>query len=142
MAAVGEVLLRWGYLETEMLKKISESGYGPTPHSTPIRQWRLVSARSASDLSAWTDEIERAARLRNLLAHGLIGGSAQPVKGDPGVTCRDLDGACRFISCDDFTGAQSLDSLRLRLFREPDDLLRARQPSPQSDDGRRKSRHG
>lgn len=143
MAAVGEVLLRWGYLETEMLKKISESGCGPISRAAPIQQWRLVSARSASDLSAWTDEIERAARLRNLLAHGLIGGSAQPVNGDPGVTCRDLDGACRFISCDALIAeAQSLDGLRLRLFREPDDLLRARQPSPQSDDGRRKNRHG
>ena len=126
MAAVGEVMLRWGYLEVEMLKKLAESGYGPLPRAAPIQQWRLASARSASDLSAWTDEIERAVQIRNLLAHGLIGGSSQPADGAPVVICRDIEGEHHSVSYDALiAAAQNLDLLRLRLHREPDTLLRS-----------------
>ena len=124
MAAVGEVMLRWGYLEVEMLKKLASSGYGAMPRATPLQQWRIVSARAASDVSAWTEEIERSAQVRNLLAHGLIGGHAQPTVGDPGVVCRDMDGQHHEISYDTLTdAAKILDIVRHRLHREPDDLL-------------------
>lgn len=124
MAAVGEVMLRWGYLELEMLKKLARSGHDPIPRAAPLQQWRIVSARSASDVSAWTDEIERSAKIRNLLAHGLIGGYAQPPVGDPSIVCRDLDGQHHGISYDTLIAtAKILDIVRHRLRREPDDLL-------------------
>lgn len=124
MAAVGEVMLRWGYLEVEMLNKLAQSGYGPIPRAAPLQQWRIVSARSASDVSAWTEEIERVAQIRNLLAHGLIGGHAQPAVGDPGIVCRDMDGGHHAISYDTLIDtAKILDIVRHRLRREPDDLL-------------------
>ena len=126
MAAVGEVMLRWGYLEVEMLKKLEASGQGLVPRAAPIQQWRLASARSASDVSAWTEEIEHAVQIRNLLAHGLIGGHSQPAEGDPAVICRDIDGQRHTVSYDALmAAARNLDLLRLRLRREPDDLLRA-----------------
>lgn len=124
MAAVGEVMLRWGYLEVEMLKKLEVSGHALQPRAAPIQQWRLASARSASDVSAWTDEIEHAVQIRNLLAHGLVGGHSQPAEGDPGVICRDIDGEHHSVSYTALIAAsQNLDLLRLRLRREPDDLL-------------------
>lgn len=126
MAAVGEVLLRWGYLELEMLKKLEANGEGSMPRAAPLQRWRVAGVRSSSDVSAWTEEIERAAQIRNLLAHGLIGGHAQPETGVPHVVCRDLDGARHEIKHADLIAtAQHLDVLRLRLCREPDDLLRA-----------------
>jgi len=126
MAAVGEVLLRWGYLELEMLKKLEANGEGSMPRAAPLQRWRVAGVRSSSDVSAWTEEIERAAQIRNLLAHGLIGGHAQPEAGPPHVVCRDLDGMRHEIKhADLIAAAQHLDVLRLRLRREPDDLLRA-----------------
>lgn len=124
MAAVGEVMLRWGFLETEMLTKLAQSGYGPIPRAAPLQQWRIVSALSASDVSAWTEEIERVAQIRNLLAHGLIRGDARPIVGDPGIVCRDMDGQHHAISYESLLDtAKILDVVRLRLHREPDDLL-------------------
>lgn len=61
MAAVGEVMLRWGFLETEMLTKLAQSGYGTMPHAAPLQQWGIVSGGAASDVSAWAEEIERSA---------------------------------------------------------------------------------
>lgn len=126
MAAVGEVMLRWGYLEVEMLKKLEASGYALQSRAAAIQQWRIASARAAPDVSGWADEIERAVQIRNLLAHGLIGGSSQPADGEPAVLCRDIDGEHHSVSYDTLTAAaQNLDLLRLRLRREPDDLLRS-----------------
>ena len=125
MAAVGEVLLRWGYLELEMLKKLEASRELPSGRTGPLQQWRVASARSSSAASAWTAEIERAGQIRNLLAHGLVGGNARPEAGDPHVVCRDLYGSYHHISYAHLVAtAQTLDLLRLRLAREPDDLLR------------------
>lgn len=124
-AAVGEVMLRWGYLEDEMLTKLAKSGNAPLPRAAPIQQWRIASARSASDVSGWTDEIECAAQIRNMLAHGLVGGNSQPADGDPAVICRDMEGQHHSISYAALKAtAQNIDLLRLRLHREPDDLLR------------------
>ena len=124
MAAVGEVLLRWGYLELEMLKKLEIVREGSMPRASPLQQWRAAGARALADVSPWAEEIERAAQIRNLLAHGLIGGHAQPEAGAPHIVCRDLDGASHEIKHADLIAtAQHLDVLRLRLCREPDDLL-------------------
>lgn len=126
MAAVGEVLLRWGHLEVEILKKVTASGYAFAPRVPPIQQLRLASTRTLADIAEWIEEIDRAAQIRNLLAHGLIAGSSQPAEGDPAVVCRDMDGQHHTISYDALIeAAQTLDLLRLRLHREPDDLLRA-----------------
>lgn len=131
MAAVGDVMLRWGYLEIEMLKKLEASGE-QLPRVSPIQQWRVVSKRSHSNVAAWTAEIENAVQIRNLLAHGLVGGYAQPEEGSPRVVCRDIDGERHTVTYVALiSAAQNLDLLRLRLRREPDDLLRSvPDPSP------------
>ncbi len=126
LAAVGEVMLRWGYLEIEMLKKLEASGCEQLPRLSPIQQWRVVSKRSPLSVAAWTAEIETAVQIRNLLAHGLVGGYAQPEEGSPRVVCRDIDGERHTVTYVALiSAAQNLDLLRLRLRREPDDLLRS-----------------
>lgn len=130
MAAVGEVMLRWGYLEIEMLKKLEASGCELPPRLSPIQQWRVASKRSPSNVAAWTAEIENAVQIRNLLAHGLVGGHAQPEEGSPRVVCRDIDDERHDVTYVALiSAAQNLDLLRLRLRREPDDLLRSN-PEP------------
>ncbi len=51
MAAVGEVLLRWGYLELEMLKKLEANREGSMPRASPLQRWRVAAVRSSSDVS-------------------------------------------------------------------------------------------
>lgn len=126
MAAVGEVMLRWGFLEIEMLKKLEASDREQFPRLSPIQQWRIVSKPSSLSVAAWTAEIENAVQIRNLLAHGLVGGHAQPEEGSPRVVCRDIDGEHRDVTYAALvSAAQNLDLLRLRLRREPDELLRS-----------------
>ena len=124
MASVGETLLVWGWLEVEILKKLEASGHALFPRVPPIQQWRIASVRSAADVSSWTVEIERAVQIRNLLAHGLVGGNALPEEGEPFVVCRGMDGQLHTITLNILKEtAQSIDGLRLRLMLEPDDML-------------------
>ena len=122
MAAVGEVMLRWGFLETVMLEKLSECKVELQSMAPPIQRWRKA-AISGSDLfKAWSHEIEHAALTRNLLAHGLNGAHSQP---NPEVTCRHADGHTKTLTYTQLLdAAQEIDLLRLRLRRETADTLR------------------
>ena len=62
LAAVGEVMLRWGYLESAMLKTLGGSS------RTPIVQRWLTTVEPGAEIA---DEIKDAAAVRHLLAHGL-----------------------------------------------------------------------
>ena len=99
MSAVGYVLLYWGLLE--VASKAAERGDIPP------------------DLR----------RVRNLLAHGLIGANARPEDGAaPFVICRGLDGgpevALTLAHLEDV--AQAIDRLRLEM--EAEVRLAARPP--------------
>ena len=105
-------------------EKLEASGHALRPRVPPIQQWRIASARSAADVSSWAVEIERAVQIRNRLAHGLVGGSAQPEEGEPFVVCRGVDGQFHTITLSLLKETvQSIDGLRLRLMSEPDDML-------------------
>ncbi len=113
MAAVGKVMLHWGYLESVMLEKLLECGVELHATAPPIQQWRRASSQLGPTSSAWTDEIERVAVTRNLLAHGLSGARSLP---EPGVRCRQAGGDTVAISYRQLQEAtQQIDRLRLRM---------------------------
>ena len=106
LAAVGEVMLRWGYLESAMLKTLGGSS------RTPIVQRWLAMAEPGAEVA---DEIKDAAAVRHLLAHGLCEIQARPRHGgEAEVVCRDPDDVLVRITFGRLREvAQSLDRLRL-----------------------------
>ena len=106
LAAVGEVMLRWGYLESAMLKTLGGSS------RTPIVQRWLAMAEPGAEVA---DEIKDAAAVRHLLAHGLCEIQARPQNGgEAEVVCRDPEDALVRITLGRLREvAQSLDLLRL-----------------------------
>ena len=106
LAAVGEVMLRWGYLESAMLKALGGSS------RTPIVQRWLATVEPGDGI---VDEIKDAAAVRHLLAHGLCEVQAQPRHGgEAEVVCRDPEDALVRITLGRLREvAQSLDLLRL-----------------------------
>ena len=105
LAAVGEVMLRWGYLESAMLKTLGGSS------RTPIVQRWLAMAEPGAEVA---DEIKDAAAVRHLLAHGLCEIQARPRHGgEAEVVCRDPDDALVRVTLGRLREvAHSLDRLR------------------------------
>jgi len=126
IAAVGEVMLRWGRLEAEMMRRLEGSEHKLSPRAPTIQLWRVVSGQPGSDLAVWNEEIEWAAHVRNLLAHGFVGGVCEPIDGHPAVICRHPDGENRRLTYDTLkAAAQRIDLLQLRLRQETDALRRS-----------------
>lgn len=90
MAAVGETLLAWGYVESAILDRLEaiEGASAKAPKTSPLARWK-VAEPSTPKIGEVLAEIERLADIRNCLAHGL---SAASVNLDdefaPAVTCR------------------------------------------------------
>ena len=103
MAAVGEVLLFWGFLETAMREYLAviHPVEAILPTKAPVlSQWRKVKAdrRDARFVQLFAD-IEEAAELRNCLAHGLSSASADPwSREEAAVICITPDGSRRSIT--------------------------------------------
>lgn len=108
LAAVGEVMLRWGYLESAMLKALGGSSRAPI-----VQRW-LAMAEPGAKIA---DEINDTAAVRHLLAHGLCEIQARPRHGgEAEVVCRDPDDALVRITLGRLREvAQSLDVLRLSI---------------------------
>ena len=90
LAAVGEVLLRWGFLEHEMEKWLVG------PETSILSRWRDTVRRSddvdgtGANLLA---DVKEVASVRNLLAHGLWSASVDTRNGEEAkVVCRATDG--------------------------------------------------
>ncbi len=106
LAAVGEVMLRWGYLESAMLRALGGSSRKPI-----VQRW-LAMAEPGTGIA---DQIQDAAAVRHLLAHGLCEIQAWPNSGgEAEVVCRDPDDLLVRITLGRLRDvAQSLDQLRL-----------------------------
>lgn len=110
LAAVGEVMLRWGYLESAMLKALGGSSRPPI-----VQRWLATAGLGAEVV----DEVKDAAGIRHLLAHGLCEIQARPRHGgEAEVVCRDPDDNLVRIGLGRIREvAQSLDRLRLHVDR-------------------------
>ncbi|MBL8555830.1 MAG: hypothetical protein JNL41_16260 [Phenylobacterium sp.] len=108
LAAVGEVMLRWGYLETAMLKAL-----GDPSRKRIVQRWQEMAKPDVEVVEA----IDAATAVRHLLAHGLCEIQAQPGHGgEAEVVCRDPDDALAPITLGRLREvAQSLDRLRLAI---------------------------
>lgn len=112
LAAVGRILLTWGFLENELLSRLAAAGLAPPfPGQSPLHRWRQAGDRLPERLNALTPEIERAAQTRNLISHGLAGAQSYPT---PEVRCRSHDGASVVMTLADLlVAAEEIDHLRL-----------------------------
>jgi len=126
LAAVGEVLLKWGFLEHDMEKWLrSERRAVERKLSADripiIKLWRDTVRPSATDVtgirSALLADVEEVASVRNSLAHGLWSASANPWNGKQAeVVCRARDGTCRSIAYSELLETERrLHSLRERV---------------------------
>lgn len=115
LAGVGRVLLVWGWLETELTATLDATDAPPLTARSPLQRWRRAAALLPASLAALTPEIERAARLRHLIAHGLNGAQSHPT---PEVRCRRGDGASVVMPLADLVeAAEEIDRLRLAIRR-------------------------
>ena len=115
LAGVGRVLLVWGWLESGLTATLDAAGALSLPGRSPLQRWRLSADILPASLASLTPEIERAARLRHLIAHGLIGAQSYP---SPEVRVRTQTGAVVAITLADLDQAvQDLDRLRLAIRR-------------------------
>ncbi len=117
MAAVGEVMLTWGFLEAAMIQALG------VPARAPIVGRWLAAAGPGWPMG---DSIKDAAAVRNLLAHGLCAIEAQPTAGEEArVFCRDPD-----------NGSVSLPLSRLReVIRNLDAVRREIERAARAGDG-------
>ena len=94
MAAVGEVLLCWGYVEAAILDRLAAIGeYTTMPLKTsPLARWKKAE-RATDRIAELQAAIERLADIRNALAHGLASATVGPNgKGGAAVVCRTSSG--------------------------------------------------
>jgi len=109
LAAVGRILLAWGWLETEMTAALDR--HGAPPHPSPIARWRRAHDLLPPSVVTQTPEIERLAGLRNLIAHGLVSARSEP---EPEVQVRTPAGVLSSIDLVQLNEtSQALDRLRL-----------------------------
>lgn len=97
MAAVGEVLLCWGYVETAILERLAtiDGPVAKPPRISPLARWKRAETAEAEIITLQA-EVERLAQIRNYLAHRLTSATADPrdVCG-PAVVCRTPSGEQR-----------------------------------------------
>ena len=115
LAAIGGLMLRWGFLETELLARLDAAGAPPLPARSPLQRWHQAGDRLPECLTALTPEIERVAQTRNLIAHGLAGAQSHP---SPEVRCRNQAGASVVMTLVELVeAAEAIDRLRLAIRR-------------------------
>jgi hypothetical protein len=108
LAAVGELMLTWGYLETAMIEALGRSARGPI-----VSRW----LEAAGPKWPMAEVVRDAAAVRNHLAHGLCAVEARPPPGtEARVMCRDPDGGLVSLPISRLREVtQRLDALRLQI---------------------------
>lgn len=122
MATVGEVLLRWGFLENAMRERLAalsegEAGNTKVPLLTRWKAAERTEAPADPHFTQLVEDIRAAAVIRNSLAHGLSSASADPRGSEePTVTCRNRDGKLISYSISDLEKAKrKIHDVRMRV---------------------------
>ncbi|WP_201412927.1 hypothetical protein [Mesorhizobium sp. J8] len=125
LAAVGEVLLKWGFLEHDMEKWLTRvrafQRTSSSERAPIVKLWRdavtLSVANETDPRASLLADVQEVASVRNHLAHGLWSASANPWSGkEAEVVCRARDGTFRSITFSQLRETeQRLHSLRERV---------------------------
>jgi len=125
LAAVGEVLLLWGHLETAMRERIAaiprDRPEAPPKNASVLSEWRKAEEQTqAGRVLQWEEllaDIAEGAAIRNCLAHGLSSASANPWGStEAQVVCRLKDGSDRTLTLSELKQAgRTLHELRMRV---------------------------
>lgn len=97
MAAVGEVLLTWGYFEAAILDRLTaiDDHAAGRAKTSPLFRWRTLEPITPTT-AGMAAEIDRLAEIRHALAHGLKSATVDPDHPErASVTCRTIDGERR-----------------------------------------------
>jgi hypothetical protein len=122
MATVGELLLLWGFLESEIRQRISsiEADDSKSSKDSVLTRWRnmeKLTRPNDSSLAQLFADIEEVAAIRNCIAHGLTSASANPWSSEEAkVVCVMPNGSHRNITLLEMTEAKNrLHSLANRI---------------------------
>jgi len=129
LAAVGEVLLLWGHLETAMRKRIAaiprDYPKAPPKIASVLSEWRKVEEQTCAGRGVQWEElladIGKGAAVRNCLAHGLSSASANPWDStEAQVVCHLSNGSSRTLKLSELKQAgHMLHELRMRVQNLP-----------------------
>ncbi len=114
---LGQVQIQWSFLEGEMRRQLAAADDQPRPLRGPvISHWRVYAQRLAE--AEHLEAVERVARTRNLLSHGIEQVSADPRKSETAfVVCVDAEGATHTLTIDDVRGlSEEIDRVRRSLW--------------------------
>ena len=98
MAAVGEVLLAWGYVEAAILDRLTaiDDHAAGRAKTSPLFRWRTLEPITPTP-AGMAAEIDRLAEIRHALAHGLKSATVDPDQPErASVTCRTIERERRF----------------------------------------------
>lgn len=113
---LGQVQIQWSFLEGEMRRQLAASNEQKQVLRGPIiSHWRAYAQCQREEQCAeHLGEVERIARLRNLLAHGIELASADHRKNATAlVVCVDADGTAHTLTIDDIREmAEEIDRVR------------------------------
>lgn len=122
-AEIGQVLVYWSFLESEMRNQLTEAGSVTNPSRVPIiSRWRAyLSPSTEKTYVDMLSAVDRVAAARNLLAHGIQSVSADPWQEDSAtVTCATADRTEHVFTIDDIRElSEEIDRVRLTIRRTP-----------------------
>ncbi|WP_146618537.1 hypothetical protein [Rhizobium sp.] len=101
---IGQVQIYWSFLENEMRKQLAAGGMQKQIEKGPIiSHWRVYMRQfvGRSDVAHCINEVENAAKARNLLAHGIKSVSADPWEPNSAYAiCADAEGTSHKLTLD------------------------------------------
>lgn len=115
---LGQVQIQWSFLEGEMRRQLAASNEQKQVLRGPIiSHWRAYAQRLCASQSAMMERlnaVERIARMRNLLSHGIQQASAAVRENTTAfVVCVDSDGVKHKLTIDEIRGlSEEIDRVR------------------------------
>lgn len=115
---LGQVQIQWSFLEGEMRRQLAAFDEQKRVLRGPvISHWRAHAQRLCAEQSVMVEhlnEVERIARMRNLLSHGIELASADPRKNATAlIVCIDAEGTAHTLTIDDIRElAEEIDRVR------------------------------